>query len=156
MNNSDTNKINLHGYTVRKALELFIAYYNSSIQNQKDIKICVVHGYGSTGEGGKIRSALRNFLNEHNDRLQWFCGESIDGNAGTTYIQAIKTLPKTFENLAKDILNYCQTPKTKDKIAGYFRNHGDQCILKAIKFLEKKKMIHIVWKGKHKCYHARY
>jgi len=155
MKYEDIYKINLHGYTVDKALEQFIANYNLCIQNTKGIEICVIHGYGSTGEGGKIRSSLRKYLSQQTDKLQWFSGEQINGNAGITYIKPGQALPGPYENLAHEILHFCQTPKTKKKIAGHFRKHGDQCTLQAIKYLEKNNQLKIVWKGKHKCYQQK-
>jgi hypothetical protein len=49
-------------------------------------------------------------------------------------------------------LEFCKTPKTKEKIAGKFRNDGTDNVIKCIKDLEKKKMLKIVQKGKFKCY----
>jgi len=153
MKYEDIYKINLHGYTVDKALELFIMNYNLCLNTDtNNIEICVIHGYGSTGEGGKIRSSLRKYLSKHPDKLQWFCGEQRNGNAGITFVKPKKILPETYENLAHDIYHFCFTPKTKSKIAGYFRKQGDQRILKAIQYLEKKNRLKTVWKGKHKCY----
>jgi len=152
MEKNEIYKINLHGYTVDKALKQFIASYNLCIQNIKNVEICVIHGYGSTGEGGKIRSKLRQYLSQHTDKLHWTCGEQRNNNAGITFIKPVKNLPEPYEYLAKEIMTYCLTPKTKKKIAGHFRKHGDQCTLQAIKYLEKKNKLKTVWKGKHKCY----
>jgi len=152
MKNEDIFKINLHGYTVNDALEEFIAAYNLCLQSTKNIDICVIHGYGSTGSGGKIRSSLRKYLSLQTDKLKWSGGEQINGNAGITFIKPGKALSEPYEKLAHEIFNYCQAPKTKKKIAGYFRKHGDQCILKALKYLEKNKKLKTIWKGKHKCY----
>jgi len=153
MKDEDIYKINLHEYTVDEALEQFIANYNLLIDNNpKNIEICVIHGYGSTGEGGKIRLSLRKYLSKHSDKLQWFCGEQINGNAGITYIKPEKILPESYENLAQDIYQFCLTPKTKNKIAGSFRKHGYQKIIKAIQHLKKNNQLKTVWKGKHKCY----
>jgi len=46
-----------------RSLEFFIA--NVRVQNEKVIKI--IHGYGSSGRGGKIRSATRKMLKEYKD-----------------------------------------------------------------------------------------
>ena len=46
----------------------------------------VVHGYGSTGEGGVIRGRLRGFLERHNDCLEFRPGENVDGNQGHTIV----------------------------------------------------------------------
>jgi len=148
-------KINLHGYTVDQALKQFIAMYNLCVQKTKTIEICIIHGYGSTGEGGKIRSSLRKYLSQQTDKLQWTCGEQISGNAGVTYVKPKHTLPEPHVNLAHEIYHFCLTPKTKKKIAGNFRQYGDQCTLKALKFLEKNNQLKIVWKGKHKCYQQK-
>jgi len=148
-------KINLHGYTVDQALKQFIAIYNLCLQNTKTIKICIIHGYGSTGEGGKIRSSLRKYLAEQTDKLQWTSGEKIDGNAGVTYVEPKQALSEPYENLAHEIYHFCQSPKTKKKIAGNFRKYGDQCTLKALNYLEQKNQLKILWKGKHKCYQQK-
>jgi len=145
-------KINLHGYTVDKALDHFITTCNFWRQKNKDIEICIIHGYGSGGEGGKIRSSIRKYLSQQKDKIEWSKGEQINGNAGVTFVKLGQELPEPYENLAQDILKYCITPKTKKKIASYFRKHGDQRTLKAIKYLEKNNQLKIVWKGKHKCF----
>jgi len=146
--------INLHGFTVNEALAQFIIFYNDWIKSKKGIEICVIHGYGSKGNGGKIRSDLRKFLTEHNDKLTWFPGEQIDNNTGVTYVKGYQKLPQIHEKLANKVIHFCQTPKTKDKIAGNFRKYGDQCVLKTIQLLEKNNQLGTVWKGKHKCYQA--
>ncbi|KPA12831.1 protein containing Smr protein/MutS2 [Candidatus Magnetomorum sp. HK-1] len=148
------NELNVHGYTVNEAINLFLFFYNSCAQQKKGTRLCVVHGYGSTGGAGKIRSALRKLLTDHNDKLEWHPGEQIDGNPGITYITAYQLLPETHENLASEIIQFCHTPKTREKIAGHFRKHGDQCVLKSIRYLEKNSLLTICWKGKHKCYRS--
>jgi hypothetical protein len=146
------NELNLHKCAVHEAIQLFISYYNDCVQYKKGTRICVVHGYGSSGDGGKIRTAIRKLLEGHNEKLEWRPGETIDGNPGVTYIKAYQLLPDNHEHIAIDILNFCKTPKTREKIAGHFRNHGDQCVLKAIRYLEKTNLLSIRWKGRHKCY----
>jgi len=145
-------ELNLHGYTVNEAINFFISFYNSCAHKQKGARLCIIHGYGSTGGGGKIRSALRKLLISQNNNLNWVSGEQIDGNPGITYIKTYNLLPETHENLACEIMKFCHTPKTREKIAGHFRKHGDQCVLKAIKYLEKNSLLTTCWKGKHKCY----
>jgi len=146
------NELNLHKCSVHEAIQLFILYYNDCVKHKKGIRLCVVHGYGSSGDGGKIRSAIRKLLSEHDDKLEWRKGEEIDANPGVTYIKAKKKLPGYHENLAVEIIHFCQTPKTRKKIAGHFRKYGDQSVLQAIRHLEKSKRLKICWKGKHKCY----
>jgi hypothetical protein len=94
-------------------------------------------------------------LSQQTDKLEWSKGEFINGNAGITFVKPEQILPEPYEILAQDIFNYCLTPKTKKKIAGQFRKHGDQCTSEAIHFLEKQGKLKIVWKGKHKCYQQK-
>ncbi|MBF0450257.1 MAG: Smr/MutS family protein [Candidatus Magnetomorum sp.] len=131
---------------------MFITYYNACVQHKKGMRLCVVHGYGSSGYGGKIRSTIRQLLDDHKDRLEWRSGEQTDGNPGVTYVKADQLLPEIHENLAVNIIEFCDTPKTREKIAGHFRKHGDQCVLKAIRYLQQSNQLTTFWKGKHKCY----
>ncbi len=144
------NELDLHGLTLKEAMDYFIRFYNDSLHTE----FIVIHGYGSTGEGGKIKSHLRAFLNRNNDKLIFYPGEEIGRNQGTTLVKAIKPLPEMNDILSEKILEFCKNPKTKEKITGKFRSEGTDNVVKCIKKLEKNKLLVTVQKGKFKCYQA--
>ncbi len=63
--------LDLHGYTVAEALDLFTREYNGRVDRGDLSSFQVVHGYGSGGTGGKIRTALRRILASFEDALQY-------------------------------------------------------------------------------------
>ncbi|MDN5304722.1 MAG: hypothetical protein PWP46_1608 [Fusobacteriaceae bacterium] len=140
--------IDLHGLTVMQAEEIFIREYNNNL----DKIIKVIHGYGSSGNGGKIRKSLRKLLENNKNLLDYEKGEIIDGNRGYTIIYPKNRIPDKIDSLKIEIIEYCKTPKTKDKIAGYFRKYEPEKILSAIRQLENNNLLKIVQKGKYKCY----
>lgn len=148
-------EIDLHGLTPHQALENFIAVYNAELLNGSRAEIKVVHGYGSTGEGGKIRSLLRRYLNQYEPvRVSVFTGENQDGNPGYTTVLPRDLLPGLDELLTEEILHYCQVAKSEDKISGKFRDYGALLIKKTLKRLESEKKLEVAWKGKYKTYQA--
>lgn len=148
-----SNEIDLHGFPMVEAIETFVNYYNDRVHNGDFTRILVIHGYGSTGEGGKIRVRLRNFLAGHRDFLAFECGEHIDGgNLGNTFVFPGKPLPSPMDALSKEILEYCRSPKTKSRIAGKFHLSGEAKIQACLQSLEKKKLLGVTYKGSHKLY----
>lgn len=126
-------EIDLHEMTVSEALDYFIGTYNSN----KGQSLKIIHGYGSTGVGGRIRSAVRNFIQSNNNcfsRVEY--GENIDRNQGYTIVYYRSTLPEKDDQLKEKIITYCTiSPKTKEKIAGEFRNFGTGAVTQAVKEL---------------------
>ena len=147
-------EINLHGCTTEDAIQSFISYYNQHVKSKQKKEFRVIHGYGSSGEGGKIRSKLRNFLECFHEEIGFRTGESLDNNPGYTLIYPRKELPSLENMLGLEILKFCEIPKTKKKIANNFRKYGDSKLLSTLKQLEKSKQIVVKWKGKHKCFVA--
>ncbi len=140
--------IDMHELKVEEALNKFIKLYN-----ENDIgKIKVIHGYGSSGKGGKIKKKIRSFLDKNLDCLEYETGEWINGNRGYTIVQKKKRLPDKLDYIKKEILMFCEIPKTKEKIAGKFRKYELEKISKALKQMEKSGELEIVNKGKYKCY----
>ena len=137
--------LDLHGYTWIKALEEFIDFYNVALESTDDKRVVtlnVVHGYGSTGEGGVIRTRLRAFLQRYDDRLEFAAGEDLDGNQGCTIITPKKPIPGTVDLLAEQIWEYCAIAKSKSKVVGKFRRHGERKIVQAMKLLESYGRLH--------------
>jgi hypothetical protein len=125
--------IDLHEMTVSEALEYFIGTYNSN----KGQSLKIIHGYGSTGVGGRIKSAVRNFIESNRScfsRIEF--GEHIDRNKGYTIVYYRSALPEKDDQLKDKIITYCTiSAKTKEKITGNFRNFGTGAVTQAIKEL---------------------
>ena len=123
-----SNELDLHGHTWNEAKNAFTHLYNESFTGTGEPSVStidIVHGYGSTGEGGIIRTRLRKFLERHTDYLEFVPGEDMDGNQGHTLVAPQKPLPKDEDVLLEDIVEYCERPRTQEKIAGEFIRRAD-------------------------------
>lgn len=114
----------------------------------------VVHGYGSTGPGGVLRTRLRAFFQRHEEHLEFRPGESIDGNQGHTVVVPMLSLPSTGDALEEQVWAYCERAKGRSKIIGKFRRQGEPAVIQAIKALESEKRLRVVHKGRVKSYEA--
>ena len=153
-----TYEIDLHGLAWRDALGDFMRLYEDVISETVvpgNAQIAVIHGYGSTGEGGILRKRFRSLLAKFEECLEFTPGEQIDGNQGCTIVRPLKGLPDSTELLSEDILDYCRTPKTRSKITGRFRRHGDTKVIEAIQSLEKQGRIRKFHKKRYTMYEAR-
>lgn len=146
------HEIDLHNKTVVEALETFISLYNNYLLGNNKSPIKIIHGYGSNGLGGKIRQRLREFLELQNSNLSYKFGEDIDNNEGYTIVYPKQKIADLSNLLFSQILEYCKTPKTIDKISGEFRSYGTSTINSAIKSLEKLNLLKSAFKGKYKVY----
>jgi hypothetical protein len=136
-------EIDLHGLTVEEAMKEFIEALNRAKEPLR-----VIHGHGSSGKGGVIRQRLRAFLEEHSDKVTWF----DTGNPGVTLVQKRKPIPTALDQLAADILEYCETARTEEKIAGAFRKHSPREIKNTIRRLKGSGLLREVLKSGHKTY----
>ncbi len=149
------NEIDLHGYTQIEAVEAFVKFYNSQVKTGNCCRIDVIHGYGSSGEGGTLRIKIRSFLARHADYLRFELGENFAPlNPGKTLVFPIKSLPDTVDLLANEILEFCATAKTLSKISGKFRRHGDAKVQVSLKSLEKSGNLQSFYKGRYRHYQA--
>ncbi len=131
-------EIDLHGLTRVEAIEKFVEFYNSRVNKGNKDCFCVIHGYGSTGTGGILLKSIRGLLSRYSEFLEFEPGEdNFSRNPGQTYVYPKRPLPNMLDMLAKQILDYCETPKTISKISGKFRRHGNIKILEALHTLEK-------------------
>ncbi|MBU4485937.1 MAG: hypothetical protein KKD38_03335, partial [Candidatus Delongbacteria bacterium] len=125
--------------------------YNSN----KGQSLKIIHGYGSTGIGGRIKNAIRNFieLNKSNfNRIEF--GEILERNQGYTIVYYRSELPNSSDVLKEKIRNFCAvTPKTKEKIIGNFRKFGSGAVMQALKELVSSGKLTEI-KGKVKKYGA--
>jgi len=147
-------QLDLHNYTANEALDFFIERYNAQITQGNHTSMEVVHGYGSQGYGGVIRSRMRAFLIAHAHLLSFIPGEQIDGNPGYTIVHPVQQLPTKAETLCEQIVSYCTVLRSEEKIMGKFRRYGESVVLQSLKKLEKEGTIVNLRKGKYKCYQA--
>ena len=146
--------VDFHGKTWAEALSDFIDVYNQTVRSRGRGSVDVVHGYGSSGTGGALRTRIRSFLEKQDQRLQFLPGEAVDGNPGHTVVVPIQRLPDTGGLLAEQIWEYCQRPRSQSKITGRFRRHGDPQVLQAIRILEGQRRLRTVGKSRVKTWEA--
>lgn len=144
--------LDLHGMTWTEAREAVVDAYNESVGDATFDPLDVVHGYGASGQGGKIHSALRSFLTKQG--VAFYTGEDFDRNPGHTVIYPEGPLPSVTDRLQSDILTYCEIPKTREQIAGKYRRSGAPEVDAAIKGLVGAKMLRLVTDGRVKRYAA--
>ena len=138
-------ELDFHNMTTDEAINEFISTYNSLCPGGT---IKIVHGYGSTGVGGKIRKVLMAYLNDHTDYLTYEYE-----NEGCTLVYPNKPLPEISEILTSKILEYCDAgAKTEEKILGKFYRYGYYAVHNAIFDLMKQEKLQLFYKGKYKLY----
>ncbi len=152
-------EIDLHELTWQEALPAFIDFYNESIRQAAGgptAVLNVIHGYGSSGLGGVLRTRLRSFLAEHafHGRLEFTPGEQTGANPGHTLVLPHQPLPSASDLLAADILAYCARPRTLSKISGKFRRHGEPTVKATIDSLVRQRLLRTAGKGSRKVYEA--
>ena len=143
---SSSEKLDLHGLTFAEALERFVEQYNLRVKRGQLGCWTVVHGYGSSGEGGVIRSKLRGFLDHHLDKLRYDPGDNY-GNPGWTWVYPKLRLPDKQERLALEILDFCATPRVEDKILREFAISGGVQVKETLRTLVKQGRLKTVGMG---------
>ncbi len=144
-------EIDLHGLTWTEARAEFVAFYNRSVGTP----FTVIHGYGSSGEGGVLRRRLRGFLQRHEAYLEFTPGEELDDNPGCTIISPQLRLPALDERLVESMWEYCKRPKTRGKISGKFRRYGNKAVDQTIELLERQGRLKKTGGGRMAKYEAR-
>jgi hypothetical protein len=128
--------IDLHHLSVNKAIRVFIEKYNKYYKFENQIE--VIHGYGSSGQGGKIKKDFHKFLSKNKEFLTF----EIGLNPGLTYIYPKKKLPSYESSLEKEILIFCKLPKSLSKIENKFiKKYSINEIKAEIKRLVKKEKL---------------
>ena len=87
-----TIELDLHGHTWAEAISELIRVYNDAVETTPELEslqLNVVHGYGSTGEGGVIRHRLRAFLKRFPDSVEFTPGEENYGKPRMYRSQAV-------------------------------------------------------------------
>lgn len=149
---SSTDQLDLHGLSVADAIERFVDEYNLRIKRGQLACWTIVHGYGSTGEGGVIRSKLRAFLDQHPDKLRYEYGDNY-GNPGWTWVYPKLRLPDRKERLALEILEFCSMPRVEDKILREFTGEGGVQVKEIVRSLVKQGRLKSINKGVKIQYH---
>ena len=145
-------ELDLHGRTSDEALRVFVQVYNQHVRRGSRESLRVIHGYGSTGEGGKIRRKIRAFLETADANLEWKCGEDVEGNPGLTIVYPGQALPSLENELASKMLHFCSIPRTESKIAAEFRKYSPREIKLVIRTLVRQGRIQEVLKGGRQTY----
>ena len=73
-------------------------HYNARLRAGDTGPIRVIHGYGSSGRGGDLRTALRELLSRHAGRLEFVPGETYFNNPGVTVVYPKHPLPAPSPN----------------------------------------------------------
>ena len=150
-----TIEIDLHGHTWSEAIQEFTRVYNDAVEttsHSESLQINVIHGYGSTGEGGVIRHRLRAFLRRFPESVSFSPGEEAIGNQGCTLVTPLSKLPSSHDILEEQIAEFCEQPRTKNTIAGKFRRHGDRRISNAVQTLMQQRRLCRTRKNNHPAY----
>ncbi|MCD4707100.1 MAG: Smr/MutS family protein [Candidatus Sabulitectum sp.] len=144
-------EIDLHGYQVVEAIDIFVKHYNARVKGGDCSAISVIHGYGSTGEGGRIKTALRRLLETSDENLSF----QLDvWNPGKTLVYPEKALPAGAGIISSEILEYCRSPRSESKVLGKFRRYGDLNVKSTLRRLVKQRSLCIARKGRHSVYRA--
>lgn len=146
------HELDLHGLTVDEALAAFVEFYNRLARGNSQVPLRIIHGYGSSEKGGKIRQRLRAFLEVESTGIGWKTGEDIERNPGVTLVYPGKLLDSLTDRLAASILEFCSIPRTESKIAGRFREYGAREIKQAVRALVRQAKMKEILKGGHATY----
>ena len=150
---SPNDELDLHGFTVAEAIEQFVQYYDTRVDNNQFGCLRIIHGYGSSGKGGAIRVKLRAFLDEHQDRLRYGAGDDY-GDPGWTLVYPKVRLPGQQERMAAAILSFCSEGKTEEKILREFVKLGAAQVKQAVRSLAKQGKLVKVTSGEKVLYQA--
>jgi len=138
-------EIDLHGYQVVEAIDIFVKHYNERVKRGDLSPISVIHGYGSGGEGGRIRTALLKLLKTSEENLSF---QQDAWNPGKTVIYPVKVLPSGAGIISSEIVDYCHLPRPESKILGKFRRFGDLNVKNTLRRLVKQGILRCERKGR--------
>ena len=69
-------EIDLHGLRVQEAIARLAQACNLRLRGGDGGPIHVIHGYGSSGRGGDLRDAVREYLDRHPHQVEYVPGRS--------------------------------------------------------------------------------
>lgn len=113
--------IDLHGLTVEEAIKKFMAHCKTTFQSGRRDSITLIHGYGSTGVGGRIKVRLRALIEHHHALIESRFNDAA--NPGATDIRLLGPPPSTSLKASAQeerACSFCTTPKEERKILNKF------------------------------------
>jgi hypothetical protein len=150
-----SDRIDLHDLSVHEALGEFVYHYNLCVSTGSIRKIEVIHGYGSSGVGGRIKTALRRYLKIHSlNFVDVTLGDDL-GNPGITIVYPSRELPRQIDpavlldtksqpvahsrvhepirqtEIEKHVLRALNTPKTEEKLLVKLRGEFRAPVIRA-------------------------
>ena len=127
-------EIDLHRLTWKEARRTFVETYGDAFDSSGKPtvdQVRVIHGYGSTGEGGAIRNHLRSFCKRFDDYFDFTAGEELDGNLGWTVVTPKRCIPAAAEMLAEDVWGLLQPEafpqQGNGEVSKTWRSTGHAC-----------------------------
>jgi DNA-nicking Smr family endonuclease len=84
-------ELDLHGLTRVEAYCEMAETNNRLVESGQRGKLKIIHGYGSNGEGGTLREAVRRWLEALD--ADFVAGEFAGGNPGVTLLRLEKLFP---------------------------------------------------------------
>ena len=95
--------------TVKEAMMQFIQTFNEC--HKKGAQLEVIHGYGSSGTGGKIKSALNRFIDKNKE-----CTRVVEINSGSSRYISQKLLPPYISIIDELVLVNYNDSKNRNKL----------------------------------------
>ncbi len=141
-------ELDLYGLSVSEALATVVAKYNALLGTEHR-ELVVVHGYGSSGEGGVLKHRIRSFLQSAKVSFRTE-QDGFHGNRGQTVVLIGNSLLSVGQGLEDKMLDYCTIAKTKEKIFAKFHKSGTKALREAFSALVSKGLLKQRWKGKNK------
>jgi len=152
-----SEKVDLHGFAVDSAMARFIEFYNDCLNRGYRGEIEIVHGYGSSGKGGKIKRRLSAYLDANRSKFD----DIFVGNPGMTVVIPKDPLAEpvppihdaigrscktpTSEQIREAIVRFCKTPKSEQKVLSKFRGRfSDRSIREEIRKMKSRGQLRIV------------
>ncbi len=142
-------ELDLHGYQVVEAIDIFVVHYNQRVRANDFSPISVIHGYGSSGGGSKIKTALRKLLEVSESNLTF---QLDPWNKGKTLVFPVSLILEGAGVISTEILDYCRSPRSQTKILGRLRRFGDVKVKRILLLLEKQGKLSSTLKGKYRIY----
>lgn len=148
---SGPSELDLHGLRVSEALERFVKTHNTLVGKKEGFR--VIHGYGSSGIGGQIRSAVRALLTQNPNSARWIRGEEMDLNPGCTLVYPLRRLPTGADRLWAAMCEYCATPRTRNQVISKFlRLAPESTINSSLRQLERRGSLRTFMKNGYRHY----
>jgi DNA-nicking Smr family endonuclease len=86
--------IDLHGLREAEALRKLVRDYNSYVRSGGRDPVWIVHGYGSSGRGGGLRRAVRDYTAAHSRCFEKVLDGERLANPGITLVYPKRLLPE--------------------------------------------------------------